>query len=679
MSLKKIKRLLTFTRQGIVDYDQFYEGGGDEAIKFSSEDTSIFLMRLRGDKHTLKGSNVKLSEAELRRLGIGALMFGSYPVQKHDGVASKIHILENTKQIFMCYTFLDDRHLHRKERSPNTSGYGSYRSGSGSLVDYQERSTDDELQSTSVNSVSSIASSIASFASSIGISSFNGNKGSATTPDPPFSSSIPANTYLGTGEKVPGLKRVASSPSKLATQGLNSRKEKFGIGFLFKANCMGIDFEQLKSFIFERLHIIEAQAMECRKRLFYYLDLGKSTDYEQIINGISDGFLYYLNMSASVKRIGNLWQSVHLGGLVGSRQAKNNVADLICDLYHQYEGEKKFMSTVVTAILSANSTWHSNICDPNLQSQLSSQSRKFLDLYGGPGSNFPVRIAFISQDVTLLQGFLALTTYFQRNTVFVKSIGHKKAKFMAVDSSQLTLPDLACDPSEKVVEAVQSAVASGTFSLLSEDEVNSIESSNNSTTLNSVSSKTSMSDEGDLCPRFSTSFVDYSLSRKLAQDDMILPNRNNLPALSNFYHPSFPVMGLSSHDGLFKDFKCGFAALHEALKLSISEDVISKMVVNDATTFDCKVWVHDGTYQKICKITASSAVSRIIKNFFELKQLTGNSKLCLLYLESELQTLAHVREAYLTFCQLEPSPPQKFLDVFKMDKTDGEFFNLIKK
>lgn len=52
---------------------------------------------------------MKLSEAELRKLGIGALMFGSYPVQKHDGVASKIHILENTKQIFMCYTFLDGK------------------------------------------------------------------------------------------------------------------------------------------------------------------------------------------------------------------------------------------------------------------------------------------------------------------------------------------------------------------------------------------------------------------------------------------------------------------------------------------------------------------------------------------------------------------------------------------
>ena len=68
-----------------------------------------FWFQLRGDKHTLKGSNVKLSEAELRKLGIGALMFGSYPVQKHDGVASKIHILENTKQIFMCYSFLDGK------------------------------------------------------------------------------------------------------------------------------------------------------------------------------------------------------------------------------------------------------------------------------------------------------------------------------------------------------------------------------------------------------------------------------------------------------------------------------------------------------------------------------------------------------------------------------------------
>lgn len=47
MSLKKIKRLLTFTRQGIVDYDQFYESVlGDETLNFSSENTSIFLMRV---------------------------------------------------------------------------------------------------------------------------------------------------------------------------------------------------------------------------------------------------------------------------------------------------------------------------------------------------------------------------------------------------------------------------------------------------------------------------------------------------------------------------------------------------------------------------------------------------------------------------------------------------------
>jgi hypothetical protein len=46
MSLKKIKRLLTFTRQGIVDYEQFYENAGDEVANFNSENTSIFLMRV---------------------------------------------------------------------------------------------------------------------------------------------------------------------------------------------------------------------------------------------------------------------------------------------------------------------------------------------------------------------------------------------------------------------------------------------------------------------------------------------------------------------------------------------------------------------------------------------------------------------------------------------------------
>ena len=54
MSLKKIKRLLTFTRQGIVDYDQFYESvSGDEPLNFTSENTSIFLMRVSPLSHSL--------------------------------------------------------------------------------------------------------------------------------------------------------------------------------------------------------------------------------------------------------------------------------------------------------------------------------------------------------------------------------------------------------------------------------------------------------------------------------------------------------------------------------------------------------------------------------------------------------------------------------------------------
>ena len=54
MSLKKIKRLLTFTRQGIVDYDQFYENvSGDEPLNFTSENTSIFLMRVSTLSHSL--------------------------------------------------------------------------------------------------------------------------------------------------------------------------------------------------------------------------------------------------------------------------------------------------------------------------------------------------------------------------------------------------------------------------------------------------------------------------------------------------------------------------------------------------------------------------------------------------------------------------------------------------
>ena len=553
---------------------------------------------------------------------------------------------------------ISDHHQRRKERSPSTSGYGSFRSGNGgSLVDYQERSTDDEMQS-SVNSVTSIASSIASFASSIGIiGSLNGiNRAPSHTPDPPFSSSIPTDTKLA--ECSPGLKRVSSSPSKLAAQGVRtSKKDKFGIGFIFHADETGMNFEQLKSFLFENVHILETQAMECKKRLFDHIDSGDTIDYEHIVMEISECFLHYLTQVVSVKRIRNLWQTVNFGGLVGSRRAKNNVADLICDLYHQYESERKFMSTAITSILSATSTWHSNICDPNFP-LLSTESRKFLDWYGGPGSNFPVRITFISQDSTLLQGFLALTSYFQRSTIFVKNTFHKNVKFVSVDGTKFSNYSFI-NYGEKISTGVASALASGTFTLLVEER--------------------SSPDIKTTCPRYSTSFVDYPLSRKLSDENLIVPNKNSLPVISNTYHPSFPVMGLKTIDGVFRDFKCGFSAFHETLKLSINEEVVSKMVVNDANNFDCKVWVHDGTYQSKCKINPSTAVARILKNFIDLKELTGNSKLCLIYLESELQSLAYIREAYLTFCELEPSPPQRFLDIFGMDKSDGEFFSLIKK
>ena len=557
------------------------------------------------------------------------------------------------------YLYFSDHHLRRKERSPSTSGYGSFRSGNGtSLVDYQERSTDDEMQS-SVNSVTSIASSIASFASHLGFTgSFSGqNRAPSTTPDPPFSSSIPSDTSVI--ERSPGLKRVSSSPSKLAAHGVRTPKNsKFGIGFIFNtAHPAELSFEQLKSFVFKNIHIIETQVMECKKLLFEHLDSGDTIDYERIITDMSECFLHYLNMVVSVKRIGNLWQTVNFGGLVGSRRAKNNAADLICDLYNQYESERKFMSTAITAILSATSTWHSSMCDPHFP-YVSTASRKFLDWYGGPGSNFPVRIAFISHDNTLLQGFLALTSYFQRSAVYVKNTSHKKVKFVTANTSQIS--DFSFSGfGEKISTAVPSALETGTFTFLVEENTDNNKSAS--------------------CPRYSTSFVDYPLSRKLSDDNLITPNENGLPVITSTYHPSFPVMGLETIDGIFRDFKCGFSAFHEALKLNINGEVVSKMVVNDANNFDCKVWVHDGTYQSKCKINSSTAVARILKNFVDLKELTGNSKLCLIYLESELQSLAYIREAYLTFCQNEPSPPQRFLDIFNMDKSDGEFFSLIKK
>ena len=237
---------------------------------------------------------------------------------------------------------------------------------------------------------------------------------------------------------------------------------------------------------------------------------------------------------------------------------------------------------------------------------------------------------------------------------------------------------------DKIATAVKSAASTGTLTLLCEGERESVplEASRSNDTLTSTTTNSSLSagpGEQGAVPRYCTSFVDYALSKRLSDKKLMVDNQTSLPLLTPSYHPSSPVMGLMTPDGVYKDFKCGFAALNEALRLSISEEVVPKMVVNNATSFDCQFWVHDGTYQNQSRITASSAVARIIKNFVELKQLTGNSKLCLLYLESELQTLGNIRQAYLTFCALEASPPHCFLDVFNMDKSDGEFFNLIKK
>ena len=539
------------------------------------------------------------------------------------------------------------------------------------MLDY-DRSMEDELQST-VNSVSSIASSIASFASSIGIGSFNGNKGygcASTTPDPPLSSSIPTDSYLK--ERGPSLKRVTSSPSRLAMEGKEKyTKRSLCIGILLGTNGGKFDFEQLKTFIFDRIHFLETQAMNSKTQVLSDLIREKSMD--EIMGDISDHFLCCLNTVSSGRRVKNMWQAVHLGGLVGSRCAKNNIVDIICELHELYEGERYFMSSVVTAILSANSTWHSNICQPVHSIRGSIQGRKILDLYGGPSSNFPVRITFVSREETLLQGFLALTSYFQRNTIFVQNDKRKHTAIVPGNGAQVHLSEFSCC-SEAITAAVNSALSSNSFSFLEEEHgIPQVQSSETITSSTSCNGNTDH--HPDVCPRFSTAFVDYPLSRRLYDEKLIAPNHCNLPIISDVYHPSAPIMGLSANDGVVRDFKNKFSGFHNAMKLSTNgQEIVPKMIINDALVYNCKVY--DGT-SRHGQIHSSTTVRRILKNFIDLKRLTGNNKLCLIYLESELQTLSYIREAYLTFCQHEPSPPKTFLDIFDMDKSDGEMFNLI--
>ena len=68
-------------------------------------DTNQNTQQERGDSRTLEGA----SRGNLvRPENLKGLMFSANP-QKYNGVASKIHVLENSKQILLCYVFLDGK------------------------------------------------------------------------------------------------------------------------------------------------------------------------------------------------------------------------------------------------------------------------------------------------------------------------------------------------------------------------------------------------------------------------------------------------------------------------------------------------------------------------------------------------------------------------------------------
>jgi len=426
----------------------------------------------------------------------------------------------------------------------------------------------------------------------------------------------------------------------------------------------------LKEFVMQNFYFIETQAMVIRQAV-----VGKDTRHldDTTARELHELFLDQLRILTHSERVFNLWESANLRGLSGpqsSARSKALVVDVIVDLYDKFESERtrKFLSTAVTGILSAWSSWHTTVCEPD-QPIDSLEGRRVLDLYGGDSQNFPVRVCFISNDKTVLLGFLALCTYLQRSLVFVKNHRPTRTKFRKETSVNLSELEVL-GFSGRMISAITTSVSVGTYSILVDDMCATLRSTPSSDTLTSSSTDTTELDT--TCPRYCSMFVDYHKINSRIMTDIV---PGCLPVISDQYHPALPIMGLPATDGVIRDRNDGISAFHNALQLSIPDGITQKMVLSDAQRFDTWHMVPGDQ----CQVAPASSISRILRNFKELKQLTGNSKLCLYYLETELQSLAYIRKAYLTFWSLDSSPPEKFLEIFKLKDSDGQFFNLIKK
>ena len=474
---------------------------------------------------------------------------------------------------------------------------------------------------------------------------------SSATP-PPYSSSVPTEFHFKSPSS--GLKRTYSSPCKLSAEVLRKdyRRNQLGLAIIFSNK----DFHTLKKFVLENYVFIETHAMKAVSQI---------KQSSMSLDDISSQFIEYLNVTLTGERMHTTaWQSVNFSGLVGSREMKDKITDIICKLYDRYERERCFISTVVTSILSATSLWHAYVATPN-----SIMNQRIYEAYGGESPNFPIRIAFIAKESNLLEKFLILVSYFQRNSFMIKS-KRKEVYMKAHDGKNINLSDLnCCGYGDSLYRAFNSAINSNAFFFF-----NSHADDDNCDSDPTLTSS-SMSDEPSI-QRYSTAFTDHYLNRKLYADKLIVRNKKSCPIITQNYHPSLPVIGILNTDDIYDDSRSGFTAFHDSVELSnLTYHVSPRMIINNIANFDCKIHMRGGGRGMYDNITSASYVRRILKNFSNLRKLTGNSKLCLIYLESELETLGCIKDAYLTFCQLEESPPEQFLNIFGLDHSDKAMFH----
>ena len=506
-----------------------------------------------------------------------------------------------------------------------------------------------------------------------------------------------------------GLKRTHSSPGQLALSGSKpKRRSKVAVGFLFSLHegHTSKDFDKLKVFILDRFALLEMQALIVKRdistALQNYLSREMFTEY---IDKSVDRYFDDLNSLSSGKFLkDNSWQMANLGGMVGSCKEKNNIVEMICDLYEKYDkpGNNYFMSSSITAVLSSHLTWSDAIYRPDWFKNMSYSKQRLIDCYGGTG--FPCRIFFVSEDVQLLEGFAYLLSYFLRDKIFLKndpniekistpkvidlSVIHQRKccsfgeiLFSTVteakkSGSLIIVDEIPAHPNAKVIRDNNKYIETITeeSSSLSEDTFcNSMSShlsnyslNNGYNGFNGSTSDLDKSESGSPShkyPNHCTTFIDHALGCELQEDSSIVPNNLNRPLIRRSYHPTAPVMGVRNKVDVIQHIQTqGLEVLYDYFNVNNMPCPQSTVVVNDAINFRCDVFKycpalaqHDPPALRVNHMSAAFFVQNMLKKFRKLKNLTGGSQSSVI----STQVLCQIQLApqYRPFVDCPP-PPQ---------------------